>query len=343
MKSLQACILLRKKALKKWLELQALVKNQAFFCNALSGNSDYNISINSDMTVSCNCQDFSGSGYIGDLSKQNFNEIFSGNIAGDFRRQLSSGKIPILNCIQCSELRRTDKSKASLHVTDFHLPSKGIMLENTICCNLQCLACPRKTVLATRTKQSLSLEDIQTIARLIRDNKIETLYLFKLGEPFISSNINHEITILRESNPKLQIVVSTNGILLNSKEKMETALKLDLIYFSIDGISDALVQKYQKNGSFIKAYENMKKLVHLKTSLNLTKPVIEWKYVLFNWNDQPEMIQQAIELARNAGVNILSFWPAKRPVHGISWKYHLHPYYKSLGNSSWKGREVIFS
>ena len=41
-----------------WLGYAArVVRGTAFYCNALSGRSDYNICINAGMTVSCNCLD----------------------------------------------------------------------------------------------------------------------------------------------------------------------------------------------------------------------------------------------------------------------------------------------
>lgn len=48
-----------------------------FYCNALLGQSTYNICINCDMTVSCNCQDYDGSGHVGDLRTHTFEEDIS--------------------------------------------------------------------------------------------------------------------------------------------------------------------------------------------------------------------------------------------------------------------------
>jgi hypothetical protein len=55
-----------------WLETRAKISGIAYYCNALCGESEYNITINSDRTVSCNCQDFEGKGHIGDLRKNSF-------------------------------------------------------------------------------------------------------------------------------------------------------------------------------------------------------------------------------------------------------------------------------
>ena len=55
----------------------------------LHGESDYNITINSDLTVSCNCQDYNGSGHLGDLKKDSFEKVFFGPVAKNFREKLA--------------------------------------------------------------------------------------------------------------------------------------------------------------------------------------------------------------------------------------------------------------
>ena len=65
----------------KGLLLRSKLNDTAFYCNALHGESDYNICINSDLTVSCNCSDKSGEGIIGNLKKHGLPEILAGEKA----------------------------------------------------------------------------------------------------------------------------------------------------------------------------------------------------------------------------------------------------------------------
>ena len=74
-----------------------------------------------------------------------------------------------------------------------------------------------------------------------------------------------------------------------------------------------MLKKYEKLGSFEKAYENMKALVDYRNSKGLSRPLIEWKYLLFNWNDRRSAIERAIEMAREAHVDAISFWPTGNP------------------------------
>ena len=61
--------------------MQAKLWGRGYYCAALHGESEYNITINSDRTVSCNSEDYGTSGHLGDLRKNSFEEIYFGSIA----------------------------------------------------------------------------------------------------------------------------------------------------------------------------------------------------------------------------------------------------------------------
>jgi MoaA/NifB/PqqE/SkfB family radical SAM enzyme len=145
--------------------------------------------------------------------------------------------------------------------------------------------------------------------------------------------------VLRQKNPDCRIVISTNGIVLNTDAKREAAMSASHLFFSIAGVDDAMLKKYEHLGSFEKAYGNMKALVEYRNARGLSKPLIEWKYLLFNWNDRRRTIERAIEMAREAGVDAIAFWPTNNPYYGFSWRYRLGML-NDIGVKSWKGREV---
>jgi hypothetical protein len=127
---------------------------------------------------------------------------------------------------------------------------------------------------------------------------------------------------------------------VNTDAKREAALSASHIFFSIAGINDEMLKKYEHFGSFQKAYENMKALVAYRDARGSMNPFIEWKYLLFNWNDHLASIQRAIELAREANVDAISFWPTNNPWYGYSDRFRLGTL-NNVGVESWKGREVI--
>src|SRR5437870_12406425 len=93
-----------RKGLKAYMECSARLKGQRFYCRALAGESDYNLTINCDLTVSCSCQDYNGSGHIGDLNKNSFQEVYFSPVAQRFRTELGQGKLPIMTCTRRCQL-----------------------------------------------------------------------------------------------------------------------------------------------------------------------------------------------------------------------------------------------
>jgi uncharacterized Fe-S cluster-containing radical SAM superfamily protein len=325
-----------RRGLKYYLEGTTRLKGQRFQCGALQGESEYNVTVNCDLTVSCNCQDYDGSGHMGDLNKTSFKDVFFGPVAQRFRDDLAKGKLPIMTCTRCGDLQRVPKSKP---IPPSRLPYRGMLLENTVRCNIDCIGCDRQSAARVRTTTQMDLEKLSRMADLVHDLGLQQLFYLNLGEPFLSPNIGQELPLLRQKNPACRIVISTNGIVLNTDAKREAALSASHLLFSIAGINDEMLKKYEHLGSYEKAYGNMKALVEYRNARGLSQPLIEWKYLLFNWNDRRQTIARAIELAKVAGVDFLSFWPTHNPFYGFSYRYALG-WLNHIGIGNWKGREV---
>src|ERR1700722_5382707 len=142
-------------ALKHQLEWRAKVTGETFYCNALAGESDYDLTVNSDLTVSCSCQDYDGSGHLGDLRKNSFEEVFFGPVSQKFQTELVKGKIPIDTCVRCGDFRRLAKGQKS--PPPAHLPHRGILLENTVICNVDCIGCARESASNLRAGKTMPL------------------------------------------------------------------------------------------------------------------------------------------------------------------------------------------
>jgi MoaA/NifB/PqqE/SkfB family radical SAM enzyme len=189
---------------------------------------------------------------------------------------------------------------------------------------------------------SMTEEEVRRVSAIVRDEEIRMVSFFNLGEPFLSPHVFNQLSILRSDNPKLRIIVSSNGALLDTDLKRDAALFIDELYFSIDGVTDTMVNAYQRGGSFTRSYRNLCDMVRHRNQRGAVSPHIEWKYVVFNWNDHPSMIRRAIDLARAAGVDAISFWPTMNPIWGTSLRYRWGSFFKTVGEATWKGREIRF-
>jgi MoaA/NifB/PqqE/SkfB family radical SAM enzyme len=229
------------------------------------------------------------------------------------------------------------ESKAPLKKA--RLPYRGMLLENTVRCNVDCVGCAREGAANIRTSKQMSLAELTQMGDLAARLGLQQIFYLNLGEPFLSPNVCQELPLLRAKLPDCRIVTSTNGILLNTDAKREAALNFSQILFSVHGINDAMCERYMIRSSFDKAYAAMRDMVKFRNARGLKSPVLEWKYLLFNWNDHPKHIARAIEMAKEAKLDIISFWPTHNPFYGMSWRYRLGSL-NNVGIKNWKGREV---
>lgn len=322
------------------LEWQAKLTGRGYTCAALDGVSEYNITISSDQTVSCNCQDYEALGRLGDLKQNTFEEVFFGPKAKQFRDDLARGKMPIPICARCGDLKRLPPESPKTPPQP-RLPYRGMLLENTVKCNVDCTGCARENAAGLRVNRQLTMpfNEMEKMGDLVQRLGMRQLYYLNLGEPFLSPTIGPELAMLRKKNPAMRIVTSTNGVLLNNDAKREAALTFDHILFSVHGITNEMSEKYMHRGHFDKAYGAMKQMAAYRDARGLTNPILEWKYLLFNWNDKPEYLARAIEMAKEAKLDFISFWPTNNPFWGMSWRYRLGLLNK-FGRKNWKGLEL---
>lgn len=328
------------RSLCRWKECRAQLAGRRFHCLALAGAVPDAVFVNCDMTVSCNCQDFDATGRLGDLRRQSFEEVFAGAIATEFRRSLAAGKLPISRCGACWHLRTCAPSEADALAQGWRLP-KGLGVENTVVCNLRCRSCCREEVMRHRGgRVRLSLDDVTRVAETLSHLGAEYCGYYNLGEPFLSPTICEELRILRQLNPTMRLFTSTNGLALDTDAKREAALLLDEMVISLDGVDTAMVRRYQRGGDFDRAYENLRAMAAYRDARGRRRPTILWKYVLFRWNDAPATVRRAIALAEAAGVDGLQLTSSRTPLRGVSWRFHLSPFYRRLAPRQGRFRHV---
>jgi len=323
---------------QQYLSAKARLLGKAFYCEALAGNSELNLCINSDLTVSCNCHDVDGSGHIGDLNHESLKACLAGPVADRFRSQLAEGRLPIANCARCCDLRMVDKHEAARRADDRRLPD-FLMVENTSACNLRCTSCPRTTIRGLRRKPSMSLDEVRKVAGELKACGVKRVAYLNLGEPFLSRHILQELEIIRQENPDITINTSTNGVVIDSDAKRDAALLMDTMQVSIDGVNQEMVARYQRGNDFQKAFGNMKALVAYRDARGQTQPTVIWKYLLFWWNDRKKYVRQAIEMAKEARVDGILFEKTVSPFYALPVRSYLG-LHNQLGEETWGGRYV---
>ena len=159
-------------------------------------------------------------------------------------------------------------------------------IETTLACNLQCPECAIGGNLIVRPKGYMNLEQFKIIAEKIQPF-VKLCYLFNWGEPLLNPDI---IKIIKHSSEKFNanLCVSTNGILVNDKIALELITSgISTIIVSIDGITQAVYEKYRKKGDLKKALVGLEMLQRHNLKLGNRVEILP-QFIVFKHN-QHEM------------------------------------------------------
>src|SRR5438477_342956 len=77
---------------------------------------------------------------------------------------------------------------------------------------------------------------------------------------------------------------------------------IDEVTFSIDGATQESYVKYRQRGRFDLALANLRAMADEKRKSGRDLPFLNWRYILFVWNDGEEEMDRARRLAEEIGV-----------------------------------------
>lgn len=320
--------LISRKSVAFLRQIKAKTQGKSFYCSHLSDVDSYEsmgVVINSDLTISCNSDDHYGNGKLGSLKSNTIKEVFLGKTSNAFRQKLAKGILPIPECSNCPSLIEVKKKEAKKYIYPDVDRINNIMLEQTVTCNIDCLSCNREFIYSNRTKKFINLREIEKISEQFKTLQIENLFYLNLGEPFVSNNIFNVLSTIKNNNPDIKIISSTNGMLVNTESKQKAALLFDILYVTLPGSNQKTVSIYQKGQNYEMTLENFVSLNKLKLDQNYAGGTIVWKYLIFNWNHNDENIKDAILTAKALNFDEIKFVVCISPFYGMSLKYLFFP------------------
>ena len=96
---------------------------------------------------------------------------------------------------------------------------------------------------------------------------------------------------------------------------------IDEVTFSIDGASQETYVRYRQRGKFDKAIANLRAMADEKARSGRDVPQLNWRYILFKWNDSDEEMERARALAEEIGVDRLCWEITDHPEDSFSRRF----------------------
>ncbi len=261
----------------------------------------------SDGTAVCACIDAGRTNPLGNIRTQTVEEIWNGAAYAALRGHIvrDIDEVPI--CRGCPN-RIAEPPADPTTLTGLPLP-RILYLESVAACNLHCPGCDRVAIEGSRDGRLVMEWD--AFQRII-DGLSPGLRYFEYhlgGENFMHRDWPRMLSVVRERNPGVFMLTSTNGHFFRTAREQEVLVTsgIDCVIFSIDGARPASYARYRVGGSFERVMANLRGVVEARRRLGRDLPIIVWRYILFAWNDSDAEMDEARRLSREIGVDRLAW------------------------------------
>ncbi len=276
-----------------------------------------------DGRIVCGCADPYGKRVLGDLRASSVHDVWSGPVITALRGDLNRGGSSFCGDCPLKLPLKKDERPAERPVDAGALPSR-MYIECTAACNISCTeACCAPETGITRTRQSGML-DFDLLTRVIDEAgpSLVRVDFFNYGEAFLHKRAVEMCEYIKEKFPHIYLYTSTNGLALTEPQARRLVHSgIDEVTFSIDGATPESYVKYRQRGRFDVAIANLRAMADEKRKSGRDLPFLNWRYILFVWNDSDAEMNAARQLAADAGVDRLCWELTDHPEHAYSRRF----------------------
>jgi hypothetical protein len=127
---------------------------------------------------------------------------------------------------------------------------------------------------------------------------------------------------IKTNFPHIYLYTSTNGLALSEPQARRLVHSgIDEVTFSIDGATAESYVKYRQRGKFDLAIQTLRTMADEKRRSGRDVPFLNWRYILFVWNDSDQEMARARELAAEIGVDRLCWELTDHPEGAYSRRF----------------------
>jgi MoaA/NifB/PqqE/SkfB family radical SAM enzyme len=276
-----------------------------------------------DGRIVCGCADPYGKRVLGDFRTTPLADIWRGPVAASLRQEINGGGSGF--CGDCPlKLPLTPDQAAPIR--DLNVPAlpSRLYIECTAACNISCFqACCAPETGITRTRQAGMLDwDLFTRAVDEAGPSLVRIDFFNYGEAFLHKRAVEMCEYIKTKFPHIYLYTSTNGLALNDEKARRLVHSgIDEVTFSIDGASPETYARYRQRGRFDVALANLRAMAEEKAKSGRDVPQLNWRYILFTWNDSDEEMSRARRLASEVGVDRLCWEITDHPEEAYSRRF----------------------
>jgi hypothetical protein len=291
-----------------------------------------------DGRLVCGCADPYAKRVLGDTRQESVRAVWSGATITALRADLNRGGSQF--CGDCPlKLPLAEGETPPLRSLDAGRHPGRLFIECTAACNISCFqACCAPETGITRTRQAGML-DFGLFTRVVDEAapSLGRIDFFNYGETFLHKRAIEMCEYVKSRHPQVYLYTSTNGLAF-SEEQVRRLVRsgIDEVTFSIDGATQETYERYRQRGRLGVALRNLRAAVDEKKRLGLDVPYLNWRYILFTWNDSDQEMDLARTLAADIGVDRLTWEITDHPEDAYSRRFAPGtPDYQRIRRETW--------
>jgi len=291
-----------------------------------------------DGRMVCGCADPYGHRVLGDARAASVNDIWTGSTVSQLRADLNAGGSRFCGDCPLKLPLKKDEVPTVRSLDVGALPSR-LYIECTAACNISCTeACCAPETGITRTRQAGML-DFNLFQRVVDEvgASLVRIDFFNYGEAFLHKRAVEMCEYIKSRFPHIYLYTSTNGLALTEDQARRLVHSgIDEVTFSIDGATQASYVQYRQRGNFERAIATLRAMVDEKRRSGRDVPFLNWRYILFKWNDSDDEMNTARRLAADVGVDRLTWEITDHPETGFSRRFIPGtPEFESIRHEVW--------
>jgi hypothetical protein len=276
-----------------------------------------------DGRLVCGCADPYGKRVLGDARTATLAEVWSGPTVMALREDLNRGGSKFCGDCPLKLPLKKDQAPAVKPIGAGTQPSR-LYIECTAACNISCTeACCAPETGITRTRQAGML-DFELFRRVVDEAgpSLARIDFFNYGEAFLHKRAVEMCEYIKTRFPHIYLYTSTNGLALTEAQARRLVHSgIDEVTFSIDGATPETYVKYRQRGRFELALATLAAMADEKRRAGRDVPFLNWRYILFTWNDSDAEMSRARTLAAEVGVDRLCWELTDHPEHAYSRRF----------------------
>ena len=145
---------------------------------------------------------------------------------------------------------------------------------------------------------------------------------FNYGEAFLHKRAVEMCEYIKTRYPHIYLYTSTNGLAFDeTRARRLVHSGIDEVTFSLDGAIPESYVKYRQRGDLEAALRNLEAMADEKQRAGRDVPFLNWRYILFRWNDTDEEMNLARRRAETIGVDRLAWEITDHPEESFSRRF----------------------